>query len=197
MAQLRRQVSATPSHSVMRTKRGFEVSVGTHTKGGKLDGYTVRRIDGHEMLLDPDLLKLPVEMTITTGGIFGRGLPNPTDLTRTPAASGHRSAVSRTWGRRHNGCRYPLATDGYGSPSTAAHYVSRCVHSPVDLKAVAEAPLVEGGHRSPSRLSGPGDFSTDPRGDHELHRSSSAQHDCEPLRRSGSVTSAARRPGSR
>jgi hypothetical protein len=59
------------------------VSVGTHTKGRKLDGYTVRRIDGHEMLLDPDLLKmlldpdllkLPVEMTITTGGVFGRGL---------------------------------------------------------------------------------------------------------------------------
>jgi hypothetical protein len=46
------------------------VSVGTHTKGRKLDSYTVRRIAGHEMLLDPDLLKLPVELTITPGGIF-------------------------------------------------------------------------------------------------------------------------------
>ena len=58
----------------MRTKRVFEVSVGTNTKGRKLDAYTVRRIDGHEVLLDPDLLKLPIELTITTGGVFGRGL---------------------------------------------------------------------------------------------------------------------------
>ncbi|MFT5204093.1 MAG: hypothetical protein ACI9C1_003500 [Candidatus Aldehydirespiratoraceae bacterium] len=46
----------------MRTKRGFEVSVDIHTKGRKLDGYTVRHIDGHEVLLDPDLLKLPIEL---------------------------------------------------------------------------------------------------------------------------------------
>ena len=50
------------------------MSVGTNTKGRTLDSYTVRRIDGHEMLLDPDLLKLPVTLTITTGGIFGRKL---------------------------------------------------------------------------------------------------------------------------
>jgi hypothetical protein len=54
--------------SVLRTKRRFEVSVDTRTKGRKLDGYTRRRTDGHEMLLDPDLLKLPVELTITTRG---------------------------------------------------------------------------------------------------------------------------------
>lgn len=50
------------------------MSVDTRTKGRRLDSYTVRRIDGHEVLLDPDLLKLPIELTITTGGIFGRGL---------------------------------------------------------------------------------------------------------------------------
>ncbi len=58
----------------MRTNRRFEVSVDTRAKGRKLDAYTARRIDGHEMLLDPDLLKLPVELTITTGGILGRKL---------------------------------------------------------------------------------------------------------------------------
>ena len=58
----------------MRSRRGFEVSVDTRTKGRRLDGYTVRRIDDHEMLLDPDLFRLPVEMTITTGGVFGRKL---------------------------------------------------------------------------------------------------------------------------
>ncbi len=55
------------------------MSVGTRTKGRKLDSYTVRRIDGHEVLLDPDLLKLPVELTITSGGIFGRGLSATAD----------------------------------------------------------------------------------------------------------------------
>ena len=55
------------------------MSVDTRTKGRRLDGYTVRRIDGHEMLLDPDLLTLPVELTITTGGIFGRSLSATVD----------------------------------------------------------------------------------------------------------------------
>jgi len=55
------------------------VSVGTHTKGRKLDGYTRRRVDGHDVLLDPDLLRLPIELTITTGGIFGRGLSATAD----------------------------------------------------------------------------------------------------------------------
>ena len=31
------------------------------------------------MLLDPDLLKLPIELTITTGGILGRGLSATAD----------------------------------------------------------------------------------------------------------------------
>ena len=39
----------------------------------------MRRIDDHEVLLDPDLLKLPIELTITTGGIFGRGLSATAD----------------------------------------------------------------------------------------------------------------------
>ena len=55
------------------------MSVDTRTKGRKLDSYTVRRIDDHEVLLDPDLLKLPIELTITTGGIFGRGLSAQAD----------------------------------------------------------------------------------------------------------------------
>ena len=46
------------------------MSVDTRTKGRRLDGYTKRRIDGHEVLLDPDLLKLPIELTITSGGIY-------------------------------------------------------------------------------------------------------------------------------
>jgi hypothetical protein len=63
----------------MRSKPRFEVSVDARTKGRKLDSYTVRHVDGHELLLDPDLLKLPVELTITTGGIFGRGLSATVD----------------------------------------------------------------------------------------------------------------------
>ena len=55
------------------------MSVDTRTKGRQVDSYTVRRIDGHEMLLDPDLLKLPVELTITTGGLFGRKLTAAVD----------------------------------------------------------------------------------------------------------------------
>ena len=50
------------------------MSVDTRTKGRRLDGYTRHTIDGHELLLDPDLLKPPIELTITTGGILGRGL---------------------------------------------------------------------------------------------------------------------------
>ncbi|MEM7142056.1 MAG: hypothetical protein AAF548_13600 [Actinomycetota bacterium] len=50
------------------------MSVDTRTKGRRLDGYTRRHIDGHEMLLDPDLLRLPIELTITSGGLLGRGL---------------------------------------------------------------------------------------------------------------------------
>ena len=58
----------------LRTYRIFEVSVDTRTKGRRLDGYTRHRVDDHEVLLDPDLLKLPIELTITTGGLLGRGL---------------------------------------------------------------------------------------------------------------------------
>ena len=55
------------------------MSVDTRTKGRRLDGYTVRRIGDHEILLDPDLLRLPIELTITSGGIFGRGLSATAD----------------------------------------------------------------------------------------------------------------------
>jgi len=50
------------------------VSVDTHTKGRKLDGYRRQRVGDHEVLLDPDLLKLPVELTVTTAGLLGRKL---------------------------------------------------------------------------------------------------------------------------
>jgi hypothetical protein len=93
------------------------VSVDTRTKGRRLDGYTSRRIDGREVLLDPDLLKLPVKLTITTGGLFGRkltaavdgldGAACPIQLIRhglryktaepTPLSGGHRhSATQKT-----------------------------------------------------------------------------------------------------
>jgi hypothetical protein len=57
----------------------FEVSVGTHTKGRRLDGYNEERVGEHVLLLDPDLLKLPVELTITTGGVLGRKLTAAVD----------------------------------------------------------------------------------------------------------------------
>ena len=55
------------------------MSVGTSTKGRRLDGYTRRTVDGHELLLDPDLLRLPIALTITTGGLLGRGLSATAD----------------------------------------------------------------------------------------------------------------------
>ena len=48
--------------------------VDARTKGCRLDGYTRQRIGEHEVLLDPDLLKRPVELTIVSGSVFGRGL---------------------------------------------------------------------------------------------------------------------------
>lgn len=55
------------------------MSVDTRTKNRRLDGYHRQHIDGHEVLLDPDLLALPVELTIMTGGIFGRKLTAAVD----------------------------------------------------------------------------------------------------------------------
>ncbi len=68
MRQPPRHVTAHPNEwttavYAMRGRRSFEVSVDTRTKGRRLDGYTKRSIDGHELLLDPDLLKLPIELT--------------------------------------------------------------------------------------------------------------------------------------
>ncbi len=55
------------------------MSVGTQTKGRKLDAYTRRLVGGHDVPLDPDLLRLPIELTITTGGLFRRGLSATAD----------------------------------------------------------------------------------------------------------------------
>ena len=52
-------------------ERDFEVSVDTRASGRRLGGYTRRTVDGHELLLDPGLLKLPIALVITTGGIDG------------------------------------------------------------------------------------------------------------------------------
>ncbi len=50
------------------------MSVDARTKGRRLEGYRRQRLGDQELLLDPDLFKLPVEMTITTGGLLGRKL---------------------------------------------------------------------------------------------------------------------------
>jgi hypothetical protein len=51
------------------------VSVDTRTKGRRLDGYTTRRIEKDlTLLVDPDLIRLSVEITVITAGLFGRGL---------------------------------------------------------------------------------------------------------------------------
>ena len=55
------------------------MSVDTKTKGRRLDGYRKQRVGKYMVLLDPDLLKLPVELTITTGGVFGRKLTAAVD----------------------------------------------------------------------------------------------------------------------
>ncbi len=48
----------------------FELSVDTRTKGQRLDGYRRQLVDESMLLYDADLLKLPVDLTITTGGVF-------------------------------------------------------------------------------------------------------------------------------
>jgi len=53
----------------------FEVSVDTRTKGRRLDGYTTRRIDKDlTLLVDPDLARLPVEVTVIVAGMLRREL---------------------------------------------------------------------------------------------------------------------------
>ncbi len=50
------------------------MSVDARTKGRRLDGYTPHTIDELHLLVDPDLHRLPVEVTVTTGGLLGRSL---------------------------------------------------------------------------------------------------------------------------
>ena len=50
------------------------MSVDTHTKGRKLDGYTREHADGVTVLVDPDLSRLPVEIVVKKAGLFGRGV---------------------------------------------------------------------------------------------------------------------------
>ncbi len=51
------------------------MSVDAHTKGRRLDGYRRHRVgDGLRVLVDPDLHRLPVEVILVAGGLFGRSL---------------------------------------------------------------------------------------------------------------------------
>ncbi|MFQ5557874.1 MAG: hypothetical protein ACE5GB_10270 [Acidimicrobiales bacterium] len=51
------------------------MSVDTHTTGRKLNRYKRHRLeDDVRVLIDPDLARLPVEVTLVTKGLFGRGL---------------------------------------------------------------------------------------------------------------------------
>ena len=55
------------------------MSVDTRTKGRRLDSYRRKLVDESTLLYDADLLKLPVELTITTGGLFGGKLKAAVD----------------------------------------------------------------------------------------------------------------------
>lgn len=50
------------------------MSVDTRTKGRRLDRYDARSVDDVQLLVDPDLLRLPVEVTVVTGGMLRRSL---------------------------------------------------------------------------------------------------------------------------
>jgi len=68
------------------------VSVDTHTGGRRLDGYTSAETNGITILVDPDLARLPIEVTVHKAGLLGRGVsvqvdgidgaPCPIDLVR-------------------------------------------------------------------------------------------------------------------
>ncbi len=68
------------------------MSVDTRTAGRRLDGYQPTRIGDVEILVDADLARLPVEVTVKKAGVFGRGVgvhvagvdgaPCPIDLVR-------------------------------------------------------------------------------------------------------------------
>ncbi|MEM9466612.1 MAG: hypothetical protein AAGA90_14665 [Actinomycetota bacterium] len=50
------------------------MSVDTRTAGRKLDSYLPTRIGEIEVLVDADLARLPVEVTVMKGGMLGRGV---------------------------------------------------------------------------------------------------------------------------
>ncbi len=59
----------------MGTSPCFEVSVDAHTKGRELDSYRQHRVgEGLRILVDSDLHRLPMEVLVVTGGLFGRSL---------------------------------------------------------------------------------------------------------------------------
>ena len=50
------------------------MSVDTRTAGRKLDSYQPTRIGEVEILVDADLARLPVEVTVMKAGLLGRGV---------------------------------------------------------------------------------------------------------------------------
>ena len=50
------------------------MSVDTRTSGRRLDGYQRTRVGDVEILIDIDLARLPVEVTVMKAGLLGRGV---------------------------------------------------------------------------------------------------------------------------
>ena len=50
------------------------MSVDTRTAGRTLDSYLPTRIGDIEILIDADLARLPVEVTVMKAGLLGRGV---------------------------------------------------------------------------------------------------------------------------
>ena len=50
------------------------MSVDTRTTGRRLDSYFPTRVGEIEILIDADLARLPVEVTVMKGGLLGRGV---------------------------------------------------------------------------------------------------------------------------
>jgi hypothetical protein len=50
------------------------VSVDTRTAGRRLDSYEATKVGDVEILIDADLVRLPVEITVMKAGLLGRGV---------------------------------------------------------------------------------------------------------------------------
>ena len=50
------------------------MSVDTRTSGRRLDSYQRNRVGEVDILIDADLARLPVEVTVRKAGLLGRGV---------------------------------------------------------------------------------------------------------------------------